>query len=488
MVSMAQSPRDHPRGCGEKPADHRDPAALSGSSPRVRGEDSSFVIVWSPLGIIPAGAGRSSEVVAAAAAFGDHPRGCGEKPTCASGIIRVLGSSPRVRGEGVVNHGSVSSLGIIPAGAGRSTSSRRATPRFGDHPRGCGEKLRGRRGGGGLRGSSPRVRGEAHLHRSAEGGVGIIPAGAGRSRGRPIPHKRGRDHPRGCGEKTSASAASRRPMGSSPRVRGEGLRRCALMPLPGIIPAGAGRRLWQPFRPPFLWDHPRGCGEKPSSVTTIGKQAGSSPRVRGEAPLPKVARCLSGIIPAGAGRSKKTTSWWWCARDHPRGCGEKCRRRCRRAPTLGSSPRVRGEAGFRPGGQPGRGIIPAGAGRRKRPSCPPSALRDHPRGCGEKLRMSAWAEAEAGSSPRVRGEGPPRLPSLQGRGIIPAGAGRSGFVVHVRRPFGDHPRGCGEKASRRLWSAHSRGSSPRVRGEVVHFQQKEAGAGIIPAGAGRRTQ
>ena len=73
---------------------------------------------------------------------------------------------------------------------------------------------------------------------------------------------------------------------------------------------------------------------------------------------------LSGIIPAGAGRSFRTPN--------------------RRPNNGGSSPRVRGEDWGDAGAYVATGIIPAGAGRR----CPNYALtrrkRDHPRGCGEK--------------------------------------------------------------------------------------------------------
>ena len=51
---------------------------------------------------------------------GDHPRGCGEKGGGLLGLHACEGSSPRVRGEAVAKRSSSGMMGIIPAGAGRS--------------------------------------------------------------------------------------------------------------------------------------------------------------------------------------------------------------------------------------------------------------------------------------------------------------------------------------------------------------------------------
>ena len=146
-------------------------------------------------------------------------------------------------------------------------------------------------------------------------------------------------------------------------MRGEAAIRRVAAEYGGIIPAGAGRRpsRLKTIRP--RWDHPRGCGEK---IERSGKRfsyTGSSPRVRGEvlvgfSPLPQ-----KGIIPAGAGRSQELDAAFRLSRDHPRGCGEKPRIITRKLCSLGSSPRVRGEGPMPLFGTPGLGIIPAGAGR-----------------------------------------------------------------------------------------------------------------------------
>ena len=174
----------------------------------------------------------------------------------------------------------------IPAGAGRSSRGRRVRRRLWDHPRGCGEKVAvscvSRSFQGSSHGcrekvepvflyrsistSSPRVQGEGLVHALGDGGVGIIPAGAGRS-GRVAADGLGDgDHPRGCGEKAPAYSPGLPCAGSSPRVRGKGSSSVRVSEMFRIIPAGAGKSglLVLPCR--SLRDHPRGCGEKASAM------------------------------------------------------------------------------------------------------------------------------------------------------------------------------------------------------------------------------
>ena len=89
-----------------------------------------------------------------------------------------------------------------------------------DHPRGCGEHEQTDYELEQIGGSSPRMRG-AHVHTlSTSGFVGIIPADAGSTTQRTFPVPYHEDHPRGCGEHTTASVKSSPFLGSSPRMRG----------------------------------------------------------------------------------------------------------------------------------------------------------------------------------------------------------------------------------------------------------------------------
>ena len=334
-------------------------------------------------------------------------------------------------------------------------------------------------------GSSPRVRGEAHPSSRPRGPGRIIPAGAGRRTTSPLSPRPPPDHPRGCGEKFVMLSRSGRVAGSSPRVRGEvnsspnGSRRA------GIIPAGAGRRWAVGGHEGHAEDHPRRCGEKRAASRAARSAGGSSPRVRGEAGRLIYPLAARWIIPAGAGRRLVSRCPRPRGRDHPRGCGEKHRRLGGHGHHPGSSPRVRGEEAVFPAEVEAVGIIPAGAGRRLPPHLRQRCERDHPRGCGEKVSPGAGMGGARGSSPRVRGEEKAAAALAASFRIIPAGAGRRTCRPTSQRASEDHPRGCGEK--RRLPQLDRRrlGSSPRVRGEVA-FPQCEPGAyGIIPAGAGR---
>ena len=151
---------------------------------------------------------------------------------------------------------------IIPAGAGKSTPPGTTHLAEWDHPRGCGEKVSAAFAVSGLVGSSPRVRGKEKVLATAPATVGIIPAGAGKSVGLQLRGGRRGDHPRGCGEKEAAKAYIPDPAGSSPRVRGKASGAGMTAAVSGIIPAGAGKSAGLRGPEPHPEDHPRGCGEK----------------------------------------------------------------------------------------------------------------------------------------------------------------------------------------------------------------------------------
>ena len=134
--------------------------------------------------------------------------------------------------------------GIIPAGAGRSFRPFQSRTDGRYHPRGCGEKMLSEEVRNGGRGSSPRVRGKGCLKDKRERLTGIIPAGAGKRQRLAILGRGGGDHPRGCGEKDVVDFILVVELGSSPRVRGKGNRVVAHEVAAGIIPAGAGKRVF----------------------------------------------------------------------------------------------------------------------------------------------------------------------------------------------------------------------------------------------------
>ena len=173
-----------------------------------------------------------------------------------------------------------------------------------------------------------------------------------------------------------------------------------------------------------------------------------------------------------------------CLRDHPRECGEHVPEDTRVWATSGSSPRMRGALPFFVQLGHGRRIIPANAGSTARHSPPPSSQPDHPRECGEHASRPGAVDFLAGSSPRMRGA--PHLGSpvvMPGR-IIPANAGSTSWPPTGLQACGDHPRECGEHDIVGDLFAGDMGSSPRMRGAHRIVGAGHVYDGIIPANAG----
>ena len=194
----------------------------------------------------------------------------------------MLGSSPRIRGESGEKAGSGDLIRIIPANTGRISQKARHYGSDQDHPREYGENASCHAASWRPWGSSPRIRGEFDLHISSPGGDGIIPANTGRIRGASWSQARSRDHPREYGENPSSISASLTSVGSSPRIRGESPPTGSTATVAGIIPANTGRITGRPASGAAGGDHPREYGENQLPTPRGHQQAGSSPRIRGE--------------------------------------------------------------------------------------------------------------------------------------------------------------------------------------------------------------
>ena len=157
---------------------------------------------------------------------------------------------------------------------------------------------------------------------------------------------------------------------------------------------------------------------------------GSPPRVRGEETGLAQHRAGRGITPACAGRSSPDEARRIGMRDHPRVCGEKAANAVIIQNTIGSPPRVRGEAHDILSGRAVNGITPACAGRSRNRRAQSTADTDHPRVCGEKT----FSHASGGSPPRVRGEALHKKMICSKSRITPACAGRSISLQQKRIP------------------------------------------------------
>ena len=126
--------------CGEQLVASQANSRLLGSSPRVRGTAPPAQRERGFMGIIPACAGNRDKRWHCEGANRDHPRVCGEQGSSSTARIRLTGSSPRVRGTGMLYLLLESKCGIIPACAGNRNLVLTKVFSNGDHPRVCGEQ------------------------------------------------------------------------------------------------------------------------------------------------------------------------------------------------------------------------------------------------------------------------------------------------------------------------------------------------------------
>ena len=152
----------------------------SGSPPRGRGKVYLGPQLGAWDGITPAWAGKSTTPRRQTPSFGDHPRVGGEKIPTVCQATHVQGSPPRGRGKDVRQVGAVCGRGITPAWAGKRCSSGRCCMRKRDHPRVGGEKGWGLGLKASWRGSPPRGRGKVVPDSAVRCDMRITPAWAGK--------------------------------------------------------------------------------------------------------------------------------------------------------------------------------------------------------------------------------------------------------------------------------------------------------------------
>ena len=175
---------------------------------------------------------------------------------------------------------------------------------------------------------------------------------------------------------------------------------------------------------------------------------------------------LKGITPAYAGKRLSTTPTKRGIWDHPRICGEKLRLEDLSGLAVGSPPHMRGKALW-------------ATWRR-------FCSRDHPRICGEKNNFRLSRSSTPGSPPHMRGKVILFSVLRVDAGITPAYAGKS-LLYHFFRDFArDHPRICGEKCRIIYVLVSKPGSPPHMRGKVCVASELARYSGITPAYAGKR--
>ena len=177
-------------------------SGLHGSSPRVWGQEYSSTYPASSPGIIPTRMGTSSVFAFCPGDSGDHPHAYGDKSPTKPPYTHVSGSSPRVWGQDTGKGYVPNRPGIIPTRMGTSPLLIHILPPSQDHPHAYGDKFTQFPFPFRWRGSSPRVWGQEVNMLSESEMNGIIPTRMGTSHIRAAVSFRNEDHPHAYGDKT----------------------------------------------------------------------------------------------------------------------------------------------------------------------------------------------------------------------------------------------------------------------------------------------
>ena len=206
--AVARQPGAHPRVGGENWRRVRSVDHGVGSSPRGRGkrdeveelrEALRLIPAWAGktrggnrragecLWLIPAWAGKTPCCDAPASLAAAHPRVGGENAAIRDEWGDLPGSSPRGRGKRPPWAPTGIGIRLIPAWAGKTCPTSGRTLEKTAHPRVGGENQRDRGRRPQEDGSSPRGRGKPRERHADARCAGLIPAWAGKTRGRPSP-------------------------------------------------------------------------------------------------------------------------------------------------------------------------------------------------------------------------------------------------------------------------------------------------------------
>ena len=212
--------------------------------------------------------------------------------------------------------------GLIPAHAGKTASTRSPPRPWKAHPRSRGENTYRAACGHTRRGSSPLTRGKLRPKDRAQKIKRLIPAHAGKTSSSRATSATYWAHPRSRGENSRLVAALLIWRGSSPLTRGKPCARIAIASMSGLIPAHAGKTNNARRMAPPLTAHPRSRGENIDHVPCIISYPGSSPLTRGKPPESAEVHTWIRLIPAHAGKTRPSRMPVMEVRAHPRSRGE----------------------------------------------------------------------------------------------------------------------------------------------------------------------
>ena len=233
-------PRAHPRSRGENLNLVMIDEAWAGSSPLTRGKLGCEDRLPGTSRLIPAHAGKTSPRSGTASLPSAHPRSRGENLVALRSGMTLRGSSPLTRGKRRLDQVDQPRWRLIPAHAGKTSSTPEMRYERTAHPRSRGENASVREHPILLRGSSPLTRGK------------LVPSPPSLLRAA---------HPRSRGENATSYDGDGHTDGSSPLTRGKLHQAEAGLSGVRLIPAHAGKTTKTATFPPSVRAHPRSRGE-----------------------------------------------------------------------------------------------------------------------------------------------------------------------------------------------------------------------------------
>ena len=255
----------------------------------------------------------------------------------------------------------------------------------------------------------------------------------------------------------------------------------------GLIPARAGKTKTLLKESPTTRAHPRSRGENHALVHAWPVRGGSSPLARGKhVGLLRRLRPYR-LIPARAGKTLRASLPVCAVMAHPRLRGENVLSFHEMMHYSGSSPLARGKRAVSGFDDDGRGLIPARAGKTRNVSESTFFPAAHPRSRGENPPKVLIGVDRFGSSPLARGKPRARPHRVCPERLIPARAGKTLKTASIAPVDWAHPRSRGENDRAEDATSLKLGSSPLARGKREKWGHTPQPTRLIPARAGKTT-
>ncbi len=230
--------------------------------------------------------------------------------------------------------------------------------------------------------------------------------------------------------------------------------------------------------------HPHACGEHASEASASSPSPGSSPRLWGTRIKTIIIITIIRFIPTPVGNTPWSMPKDGQAAVHPHACGEHTYEALFRGLGYGSSPRLWGTHPLRIPSIDIERFIPTPVGNTSRAALLASPISVHPHACGEHFFLILLLRLNIGSSPRLWGTLlKPDVQEFDNR-FIPTPVGNT--LVHTDRLFLStvHPHACGEHHRLACALFLFRGSSPRLWGTRIRAAGQLATGRFIPTPVG----